>query len=212
MSALFTIILPHRRNPGNDAALKICLDCLMQNTRNDFILLMDAADNKPLYPRVNAMVRQATTECCVYTASDTFVAPGWDEPMLELWTSDVFVTSVLVEPGAIGVYEGNVTRDFGRKPDQFRRDDFEAWTTSSDAYVPSPEGWPCLYMFPRSGWIANGGLEENLAGDWRGFTPADERLWARWKLGGKKILRARSFAYHLQSYSEPEEQQHGKRG
>lgn len=39
----FTVILPHKRNPGNDAALRICIDMLMANTRADFILMMDAA-------------------------------------------------------------------------------------------------------------------------------------------------------------------------
>lgn len=32
MTAAFTVILPHKRNPGNDAALSICMDMLKANT------------------------------------------------------------------------------------------------------------------------------------------------------------------------------------
>lgn len=207
----FTIILPHRRNPGNDAALRIALDCLVTNTVNDFVLLMDAAYDQPLYPRVNAMVAAATTECCVYLASDVFLAPGWDAPMLALYDEHTFVTGILVEPGAIGVFSGNVTRDFGRKPDTFRRAEFEDWVTSIEAPTPGGEGWPCPYMFPRSGYLAHGGLEVGLQGDPHGFTPADTRLFERWCTAGNVVRRTRSYAYHLQRWSEPDEQAHEKR-
>lgn len=210
MSA-FTVILPHRRNPGNDAALRTCLDCLYTNTVNDFTLISDAAFDQPLYERVNSMVRQATTEACVYLASDTFLAPGWDAPMLELFNADTFVTGVLVEPGAIGMHPDNVHRDFGRKPDTFRRAEFEAWTQSSEAVVPDNWGWYCPVMYPRDGYFAFGGLELDLPGDHHGFAPADVALFDRWLAGGKQIKRARSFAYHLQRYSQIDEQMHEKR-
>lgn len=210
MSA-FTIILPHRRNPGNDAALRIALDTLFTNTVNDFILLMDAAYAKPLYPRVNAMVEQATTECCVYWSSDMFAAPGWDVPMLDLWNADTFVTNVLVEPGAIGMHPDNHEKDFGRKPETFRRDAFEAWAASEDAPVPNHFGWYAPYMFPRQPWLDMGGLPVGLPGDHQGFTPADQLLFERWLASGRSIKRARSYTYHLQRYSEIDEQTHEKR-
>lgn len=209
MTAAFTILLPHRRNPGNDKALAIALSCLMDNTINDFHLLIDAATDAPLYPRINALVRQATTECCVYWASDTFAAPGWDQPMLDLFAPDVFVNGVLVEPGMIGVYHESIQRDFGRRPEQFQREAFEGYVPG--AHFPDGEGWFAPYMFPRSGWLAHGGLQEGLPADPHGFTEADRALFARWKASGNRVVRARSYAYHMQRYSEPSEQAASKR-
>ena len=207
----FTVILPHRRNAGNDAALRICLDCLIANTVNDFKLIIDAAVDQPLYERVNRMVRQADTEICVYLASDTFVAPSWDVPMLDIYAPDTFVTGVLVEPGAIGIHPDNVERDFGRKPETFRRAEFEAWCASGEAVVPSGWGWYCPVMYPRDGYFAFGGLELDLPGDHHGFAPADVALFDRWLAGGKQIKRAKSYAYHLQRWSQEDEQTHEKR-
>ena len=83
MTAAFTILLPHKRNTGNDEALNLCLDMLFTNTSNEFKLLIDAAYDSPIYPRVNAMARQIDTEYFVYWASDFFAAPMWDVPMLD---------------------------------------------------------------------------------------------------------------------------------
>jgi hypothetical protein len=210
MTAPFTIILPHRRNPGNDAALRIALDMIQQNTVNDYILLMDAAVNQPLYPRVNAMVQAAMTECCVYWSSDMFPAPGWDVPMLELYNAQTFVTNVLVEPGAIGVYHESLTQDFGRKPEQFRRAEFEQWCKT--APVPSGEGWYAPYMFPRTGWLAHGGLDLARLEPGQEWSCLDIDLFERWKASGNRVVRARSYAYHLQRYSDIEEQTAEKRG
>lgn len=210
MTAPFTVILPHKRNPGNDAALRICLDMLLANTVNDFILLMDAAYDQPLYPRVNAMVRAATTDCCVYWSSDMFPAPGWDAPMLEAWNPETLVTLILVEPGAMGLHPNNVHQDFGRRPETFRRADFEAWCPTAD--IPYNDGWFAPYMFSRETMLTLGGLQEQgLAPDDQGFTGADELLFERHRAAGGQVSRAHSFAYHLQRYSEIDEQQHEKR-
>lgn len=212
MTAAFTVILPHRRNPGNDAALSICIDCLMKNTVNDFMLLIDAAVDQPLYPRVNAMFAQATTDCCVYMASDTFLAPGWDVPMLAAWNERTIVTNVLVEPGAIGLHALNLHRDFGRRPDTFRRAEFEAWAQSDYAPMLDGMGWYCPYMMSRAGFLEHGGLSTYVNGpDAHGFTGADESLFERWKAAGNTVLRVKSFAYHLQRYSQIDEQEASKR-
>lgn len=208
MSAI-TIILPHKRNPGNNAALQIALSCLTDNTHSDFILLMDAAYDKPLYERVNALVKQATTDCCVYWSSDMFAAPGWDTPMLALWGPNAFVTNVLVEPGAIGLHPDNLHKDFGRKPETFRRAEFEEWCLT--APVPNNFGWYAPYMFSRKAYLNYGGLQLGLKGDHHGFTSADQELFEKWQEDGRHIKRAHSYTYHLQRYSEIEEQEHEKR-
>lgn len=162
-SAAFTIILPHRRNPGNDAALRMALQTLVENTNHDFILSMDAATDQPLYERINRLVAHAQTEYCVYWASDTFAAPNWDTPMLDLADDHTFVNGVLIEPGAIGVHPENFKRDFGRKPESFDREAFEAYCATAE--VPDGEGWYCPYLFPREGWLLFGGLQESIVRD-----------------------------------------------
>lgn len=209
MSA-FTVVLPHLRNPGNDASLRVALDCLFANTVHDFHLLIDTSVGH-LPEIVNRMIDHAPTDCIVYTASDTFFAPGWDAPMLALWNADTIVTNVLVEPGVIGMHPDNVQKDFGRKPETFRRAEFEAWVTSGDAPVPNNFGWYAPFMISRQRFLERGGLATNLNGDHHGFTPADVLFFEEWQAVGKAIQRARSFAYHLQRYSQEDEQMHEKR-
>ncbi len=213
MTAPFTIILPHRRNPGNDAALAVALQMLAANTVNDFLLIIDTTTDDSLYAIVNRMVVQATTEAVVYWSSDMFPAPGWDVPMLSLFDDASFVTNVLVEPGAIGLYPENVGRDFGRKPETFNREAFETWcVTEGPELQLSGEGWYAPVMYHRSGFLAMGGLEDDLDGDHHGFTCADVRLFERWKAAGGRVVRAReSYTYHLQRWSQVDEQEHTKR-
>lgn len=200
MTAAFTVILPHKRNPGNDRALAIALECLTANTHSDFILMMDAAFDAPLYERVNRMVMCAPTDICVYTASDMFFAPGWDTPMLDAFTHDTFVTNVVVEPRAIAMHPLNLEHDFGRKPETFRRDAFEAWCAS--APVPSGEGWYAPFMFSASRYLQLNGLDETMPD----FSEVDIDLFERHKKSGGKVVRARSFVYHLQRWSDIGEQ------
>lgn len=208
MTAAFTLIIPHKRNPGNDLAFQLCIACLLANTVNEFRLAVDTNTEDSIYTRVNRMIKQADTDCCVYLASDTFVARQWDVPMLELWNRDTIVTGVIVEPGAIGLHSDNVYADFGRKPETFRRDAFEAWAAMQTTLPNKGRGWPGHYMFSRQAYMDTGLLETDLDGE---FTPADMRKWDSWQSYGREFARALSFSYHLQRYSDEYEQTHEKR-
>jgi len=210
MSAAFTIILPHKRNPGNNAALAICLDMLQANTVNDFILIMDAATDERLYPRVNRMVRQVKTDICVYWASDMFAAPDWDVPMLDWLTPDTFVNNTVVEPGVISMYGGNHRMDFGKTPASFDRVGFEQWALEG-GHTAGGEGWYAPYMFYRRRFLDYGGLDETIDIEYE-FGSADIDLFKRWKAGGNQVVRAPgSYVYHLQRWSDIEEQGAEKR-
>lgn len=202
--AAFTVILPHKRNPGNDRALAIALDCLFTNTVNDFHLLIDAAENEPLYPRMNRLIGQAETDCVVYTCSDIFHAPGWDVPMLAAWNETTFVMGVLVEPGAIGAHPENITRDFGRRPETFDREGFEAY--AQEAPVPSGTGFPAPMMMSRARVLELGGYGAITYTDGQGFSDADLVLIRRHEQAGGTCVRARAYFYHLQRFSELAEQ------
>ncbi len=200
-----TIVLPHRRNEKNDQALRIALEMIYSNTVNDFILISDAATDQPLYERVNRMVDQATTDTVIYMCSDIFPAPGWDVPMLALVNYQTFVTGVVAEPGIMGMHPDNVDRDFGRRPETFRRAAFEEW--AEQGQFPTGVGFPAPLMFSRARWQDLGGLQTaGLSGDGQGFYPADLALLDAHTACGWWVKRARSYFYHLQRYSEPAEQ------
>lgn len=210
MTPPMTIILPHKRNPGNDLALRICIETLMANTRNEFNLLMSAAYNQPLFPAIDRLIRQSQTDCIVFWNSDMFPAPGWDEPMLALFEYNTIVTNIVTEPGAIGIFTDNVEWDFGRKAETFRRADFEAWATSGNAPVPSGEGWYAPYMMSKQRYLDIGGidLDNNDIKPSDGFNtrPLDIDMFNKHKANGGVVRRAVSYVYHLQRYSDPAEQ------
>lgn len=204
MSAQFTIILPHKRNPGNDAALSICLDMLKANTVSpDFELLISCAVDRPLFPAIDRLFRQAETEYLVFWNSDMFPAPGWDQLMLEKAAYDTIVNPILVEPAVMGIHPDNVEWDFGSRPESFRRADFEAWTVS--APVPSGEGFWAPYLLNRQRYLDLGGFD--LSGNLTGFVSRDIDFYAKHKANGGKVERVRAYVYHLQRYSEVAEQE-----
>lgn len=210
MIPAFTIILPHKRNPGNDAALKICLDMLMANTANDFVLSMDAACDEPLYPRINRMVEDARTQYCVIISSDIFMAPRWDIPMMAAINCEQFITGVVVEPGAIGVHPQNLERNFGMTPSTFERTNFERWVDTIAPFPPG-DGWVVPLMFPRDLWLSMGGLDLSELEFPHSLYAPDQKLLDGFKASGGTIKRVRSYAYHLQRWSDEGEQMHTKR-
>ncbi len=215
MTPPMTIILPHKNNPGNNAALKICIEMLMANTRTEFNLLMSAAANQPLFPAIDRLFRQCQTDVMVYWNSDLFAAPGWDLPMLEMFNYDTIVVPVVTEPGAISIWPLNVLWDFGRKPDTFRRGDFEAWATSGSAPVPNGEGWYAPYMVHRQRYLDIGGIDlddaDIMPRDGFNTRPLDVDFFEKHKAQGGVVRRAVSYVYHLQRFSDPLEQEKSNR-
>lgn len=205
---IFSVLLPHLRNPGNDRALQVALRMLEENTDSDYILCLDTTKSDPLIPRMNKLVEQSPTEICVFTSSDIFLAPHWDTLMMDAYALDTIVTGVVVEPGVMGVHEMNYGYNFGVTPETFKRDRFERF---AEKEVPTlaGDGWVVPYMFHRDRWLALGGLSDDQ-GDLL-VTPADERYFQQWKVAGNKIVRTKSCAYHLQRWSDIGEQEAGKR-
>lgn len=212
MTPQMTIILPHQLNAGNNAALDVCIDCLTSNTRNEFNILISAAHDQHLYECINRLFAQATTDCCVYWNSDMFAAPGWDVPMLQVWNYNTIVTPVVVEPGAISIHPQNHLHDFGRKPWAFQRTEFEDFAAQANAPVPSGEGWYAPYMMSRQRFLDIGCIEI-LPADFHGFNarPLDIEMFERHKANGGVVKRAVSYVYHLQRWSDEDEQNHPKR-
>lgn len=202
-----SILLPHLREPANDAALKIALDCIVSNTTMDYELIVEAVETRrDIYPVLNAMAERARGEYIIPHNSDVFVSPGWLEPLWEARAMNAIVSPVLVECGAIGVAPVNLPKDFGKTPQTFRRDDFEAWVRDGGEMPGVPDGvrrWYFPSLLPRQTFLDMGGFDTA-----RGSFPKDPVdiwFWDRWEASGKIFKAARSFVYHLQGYTNPGE-------
>lgn len=203
-----SILLPHLRTPENDRALRIALDCIASNTSVDYELIVEAVqERRDIYAVLNRMAERALSDWIIPHNSDVFVAPGWLEPLYAARGEDVIVSPVMVECGAIGVAPVNVLRDFGKTPERFRRDEFEAWAAGGGEMPTLPEGaraWYFPSLLPRRTFLALGGFDSHL-GTFP-VDPVDMWFWDKWEESGRVFRHARSFVYHLQHWSNEDEQ------
>lgn len=210
MTPAISIIIPHLREPQNDKALKIALDCILDNTDLDYELIVEAvATRRDIYPVLNNMAHRARAEWLVFSNSDVFLAPGWASGFYAQREQNTIVTGVIVECGVIGVASVNHHLNFGVTPDGFQRDEFEAWVTTDEAAdiisgqsFHNPRGWyfPCLLN--KREFNHMGGFDTS-----RGHFPIDPLdmiFWDKWAESGKGFKRGNSFCYHLQNFTSEE--------
>lgn len=207
MTPAISILIPHLRNADNDKALKVAIDCIIDNTDIDYELIVESvATRRDIYPVLNNMAHRARAEWLVFSNSDVFLAPGWASGFYECRDNDKIVTGVIVECGAIPVNDLNYERNFGRTPETFDRAGFEAFVSSDNARAvlmdkmsKGGRGWyfPCL-LHKRT-FNHFGGFDTSLGK----FPddPLDKYAWDKWAAQGKGFARADSWCYHLQNYT-----------
>jgi hypothetical protein len=198
-----SILIPHKHETENDKALSIALSCLALNTRSDYEILVDSTTPADPYVVLNDLARAAHGDYLFLSNSDIFVSPNWDVDLLSKAEPETMVTVTLVEPGAIGIFPGNMQRNFGMTPDSFRRGDFEEWAGNPDGALPDGLGFYYYALIHRETFLMRGGFDVT-----RGTfpTPLDIHFWNAWLADGLSIMRASSLVYHLQNYSNREEQ------
>lgn len=203
-----SVLIPHKHEPENDKALAIALSCLASNTINDFELLVDTKTPADPYVVLNDLASRAGGEYLFFSNSDIFVSPGWDVQLLAKATPTTMVTATLVEPGAIGIYPGNMQRQFGMTPDTFKRAEFEAWTAAPDGALPDGMGFYYYALIHRETFLLRGAFDTR-----KGTfpTPLDIYFWNDWLADGLSIVRSAALVYHLQNYSNVDEQTKGIR-
>lgn len=86
---------------------------------------------KRVYRAWNKTVDLCTTELIVPLNSDMYVSDYWLDELMAVYRRDrlVLPTSLLVESGANDSRFAEYARNFGQKPDTFRREEFEAYAT-----------------------------------------------------------------------------------
>lgn len=201
--AEISILIPHKHDRENDKALKIALECIIDNTDHDYEILIDATTPGEPYTLINRMAQQASAPWLVFSNSDVFFGPHWDTPMLQAADNDMIVTGILVEAGAIGVADQNIRANFGMTPDFFHRQAFEQFCAVAN-YPLIGDGWyfPCLIN--RARFLDMGGFDTTKGAF--PFVPLDILFWEKWRAAGNRVRRVQSYAYHLQNYSNPAEQ------
>lgn len=199
-----SLLLPHLRNADNDAALRICLDCVVANTSLNYELLLESVqERRDIYAVVNDMAKRANADWLVFMNSDVFVSPGWIKPLWEARDHNTIVSPVMVECGAIPVSDRNLEMDFGRTPQAFRRTAFEEW-------VRQGGGWKDEWDEHGQAWFFPSLIHKNMFNWMGGFDTSkgkfpddlDRQFWNAWQRDGKKFRRVRSFVFHLQAYSD----------
>lgn len=201
---LVSFLLPHLRNADNDAALRICLDCIVANTSLNYELLLESvAERRDIYAVVNDMAKRANSDWLVFMNTDVFVSGGWIKPLWEARDHNTIVSPVMVECGAIPVSDRNLEMDFGRTPQAFRRTEFEEWVRQGagwrDEWIPGERAWyfPSLINRNMFNWMGGFDTSQGAFPD-----PLDKWFWDKWQRDGKRIERVRSFVYHLQAFSD----------
>jgi hypothetical protein len=199
MTPAISIIIPHLRERENDKALRVALDCIIDNTDLDYELMVESvAERRDIYPVINNMAARARAEWLVFANSDTFLAPGWASAFYAVRDTQKIIGGVIVECGAIPVNDRNYERNFGRTPETFDRAGFEAFVANGDVWRDG-EIWyfPCLIH--KGEFLSRGGFDTR-----RGKFPDDPidlYFWEAWKRSGRTVERVKSYSYHLQNYS-----------
>ena len=199
-----SVLIPHKRDPENDKALDIALSMYVRNTSVDIELCVDTTTPADPYVVLNSMAERARSEWLFFGNSDLFPSKGWDAALLALAEPHTIVNATLVEPGAIGVHEGNIHRNFGMTPERFDRAGFEAFAAANPE-LPANDGFTFYALLNRQAFLDFGGFD--LSRGHFPTTPLDLIFWGQWREEGRTIVRANALFFHLQNWSNVLEQQ-----
>jgi hypothetical protein len=197
----YSILIPHYSTPESDEALHLCIRMLRENSlRKDYELIVVQGYRDP-YVFWNEYAERAKHEALAFFNNDMLPAPGWDEFPMKHLTDDALIMGYLVEPGVIAPADQNIRRDFGRRPSTFRRKEFEDFCTAQEVPEVSEQmGWYMPVALTKSFFRRMGGYPIQAP-----FPhPNDIAFWDHCRAQGARLLRVRSFAYHFQGMSNPE--------
>lgn len=155
-----------------------------------------------IYQAWNTGVMKAKGDVVVLVNSDMAFSRNWLENMLNKLDMSKVITSRLVESGKIpSIFPHTIVNNFGRKPDEFRKEDFEMFAESVKINMICDGGTFMPIAIAKDNFIKAGGYPEGnriledgrqISGDQIFFY---ERLG---KLGIKHYTSMDSLVYHIQ--------------
>lgn len=189
---MISVCISSLRTKQSARTLKVCLDCLIDNTSTDYELLVDVhgPEVNP-YHSYDRLASQARGDYLLWINDDNYIAPNWDKAFLEVATPDTLVIGGLVESGLYPVVDHCIAHNFGTTPEEFRRLEFEVFCQT--AMLPNKFSWSCPWFIPRLKFdgFRNEGREKARENE-------DVHFVQRWQ---GPIVRARAWCYHLQKWT-----------
>jgi hypothetical protein len=189
----FSILIPHHHTAVDRRALRVALDTIIRHTVHDYELIIQAQCGGNAYPPWNAMARAATSDWLLFTVTDQFVTPGWDEPLWDARGPDVLVVGGLVESGFRAVAAQNLEGNFGLSPETYDEAAFNTYAATKPA-LPTVEAWVTPWLINRQAFLDIGGFDVHP-------TISDLRFFQRWLGAGKTWKRVPSYSYHLMNWN-----------
>ncbi|MBI4726215.1 glycosyltransferase [candidate division TA06 bacterium] len=177
----------------------VCADGCRDGT-NEFLRTYPGIDavildkNQGICSATNQAARLANREYLFLANDDLVAAPGWDQALMSLATSDRILSGVQIEPEWVPVAPCHLKQDFGRVFDEFREPEFLKYAAeeSRQKQGVAEAGVNYPFLVHRELWNRLEGLDER-------FNPgpgSDPDLFYRLALGGAEFLRIRSCLFY----------------
>ncbi len=208
----WALMVAHRKQPVQDAALALLIDSVKKNTPPELyeageIVIDDRPDICP-YRKWNEMCAKTKTAInVVFANNDMVMLPGW-HCMVTATKPRMVVTGYLIEPGIVAVNPLNVQRDFGGNPADYRADEAIKFAATVSAHtqpeIAKNSGWYMPCAFDREWFLSVGGYDIG-AGQFP--NPLDRLFWDKAARIGVDFVRVNSWAYHFQRLSQRPEGQ-----
>lgn len=194
-----SIVVPYL---SRSKAFPICKEHIYKNTINEFEIV-EVVNSRDVYGAYNTGAAKANGDILVMIGDDMFFSKGWDEYIVKYIKPYTIVFTHLIEKEAGQLHNFNILQDFGDNPENFNSEKFQQFCNYLEDKVPEAivgqRGWYQPFAVLKSNWVPYPNKikwpNEHEAND---IVLIEKIL----PLYGFDQVRVRSFAYHLQKYTE----------
>mgnify|MGYP001116518629 CR=1 FL=1 len=221
----FSIILP-TYNAAEE--LKLMIKSILGNSRldNQLIVIVDALKgggvsedvlraleefkiqpvinkrNLGPYRSWNKGAKLASKDWLCFVTDDQYFAPKWDKALWDFKKRQRILTSQLVEPGVIPVWQTNIEKDFGRNPKEFKEKEFLKFVHRESKKRVVNNGFFIPLLLHKDDFKKIGGFSCEGEFGTRNAPANDIAFIKKAKKEGFEFKRAlNSFSYHFQGSS-----------
>jgi hypothetical protein len=190
-----SILVPHFHNLIGDRVLAATLPHLIKKTTLPYELIVTAHRQRE-FIAWNDMAYRARTNWLVLMVSDVFVAPGWDLALWDARDRDTLATLTLIESGYLEPADFSLARDFGRTPETFDADGFEAYAATCPE-PPQRPAWNFPWLIHKDTFLRMGSFRL----DQLDSQMTEHYYFNDWQAVGRKVTRVQGYGYHLGAWT-----------